>query len=309
MALTSDPAAVYVGTKYNQVIRYEPGSGDPLWTVKGDGDPQALAEHDGVIYIGGHFQSFNGQPEPHLAAVDQGGVTVDWAASADSSLGVWSISGDGGVFIGGDFTHVSGRAQQGFAEFLDPPPPPPSGGLPFSDTFDAGLAAWNPVANASLDDQVFAAAAPSLLLDASGGAGAFATRRLTEAQTAVCVRSAFDLEAPSASTILLRLQTLDAGPIARLYATTGGSLRVRSDFSGTTTSTGATLSAGWNTIQFCASIGTSGSASLALNGVDVGSWPVDLGTAGIGRFQLGDAGAKSFLLHVDDVAADSTPIP
>ncbi|MGB7804493.1 MAG: hypothetical protein WBM72_02725 [Actinomycetota bacterium] len=108
--------SVYLGTRNNLANRYEPTSGRLLFSKHGDGNVQALTTLDGVLYIGGHFTSFAGQAEPHVAAADAlTGETIDWDARVNSSLGVFAFHGEGDLYMGGNFTRVSGEPQARFA--------------------------------------------------------------------------------------------------------------------------------------------------------------------------------------------------
>jgi hypothetical protein len=45
---------------------------------------------------------------------------TSWDPSANSSLGVFALTGSGTTLgVGGDFTRTGGRSQQGFAEFVE----------------------------------------------------------------------------------------------------------------------------------------------------------------------------------------------
>ena len=56
-----------------------------------------------------------------LLAVDEAtGALTSWDPSANSSLGVFALTGSGTTLgVGGDFTRIGGRSQQGFAEFVE----------------------------------------------------------------------------------------------------------------------------------------------------------------------------------------------
>jgi hypothetical protein len=112
ITLTSSGGAVFAGTMRNEANRYDPSSGVRRWTKSGDGDVQAMAVLDGTLYIGGHFNTFAGRSEPHVAAMTaSSGGFVDWTARVNSRLGVFAMWADGGLYLGGDFTKVSGGSQ------------------------------------------------------------------------------------------------------------------------------------------------------------------------------------------------------
>jgi outer membrane protein assembly factor BamB len=112
ITMASSGGAVYAGTMSNGATRFNPSSGSRVWTRAGDGDVQALAVLEGIVYIGGHFNTFEGIPEPHLAALEaSSGAAVDWPARVNSELGVFSMWADGDLYMGGDFTNVTGQDQ------------------------------------------------------------------------------------------------------------------------------------------------------------------------------------------------------
>lgn len=102
---------------------YDINTGALKWTGFTDGDLQGIALLNGVLYVGGHFTKFGGVARHHMAALDPvtGALRSDWQGTANSSLGVFSMLGFGShLYIGGDFTLVSGVSQQHFAQFTDP---------------------------------------------------------------------------------------------------------------------------------------------------------------------------------------------
>lgn len=103
---------------------YDIKTGALKWTLTSDGDFQAVTMLNGVLYGGGHFQKVAGTiARHHMVALDPvtGAVRNDWEATANSSLGVFAMLGYGShLYIGGDFTLVSGQSQQHFAQFTDP---------------------------------------------------------------------------------------------------------------------------------------------------------------------------------------------
>jgi hypothetical protein len=107
-------------------------TGTTVWQGGTDGNVQAIATLDGVVYVGGHYDNYCGmQGGQHtcttsiqrhkLLAVDEAtGALQSWDPSANSALGVFALTGSGTTLgVGGDFTRIGGRAQQGFAEFVE----------------------------------------------------------------------------------------------------------------------------------------------------------------------------------------------
>ncbi len=107
-------------------------TGAMVWQGGTDGNVQAIATLDGIVYVGGHYDNYCGmQGGQHtcntsiqrhkLLAVDEvTGTLQSWDPSANSALGIFALTGSGTVLAaGGDFTRIGGRAQQGFAEFTE----------------------------------------------------------------------------------------------------------------------------------------------------------------------------------------------
>ncbi len=127
-----DSTGVYTGATGagGTVNAYATATGQQRWQAGVDGNVQALGALDGLLYVGGHFANYCGAvpgtnhcrvntPRAHLMALTEAAGAIDpWHASANGTLGVFSIAGGSGVItIGGDFTKAGGVAQQGFAEF------------------------------------------------------------------------------------------------------------------------------------------------------------------------------------------------
>jgi len=107
-------------------------TGATVWQGGTDGNVQAIATLDGIVYVGGHYDNYCGmQGGQHtcttaiqrhkLLAVDEAtGTLQSWNPSANSALGAFALTGSGTVLAaGGDFTRIGGRAQQGFAKFTE----------------------------------------------------------------------------------------------------------------------------------------------------------------------------------------------
>ena len=145
-ALVASPTGVYVaegGPRGGFVLARGVRRGRARWRIRLDGDAQALALMRGRLYVGGHFPNVCGgrgrghgvpfvcdrpirrrklcsvvmrqaDASPRRAAR---GVSA-WNPNANSTLGVFALaSWRGRLLVGGDFTRIGGRAQQGFASF------------------------------------------------------------------------------------------------------------------------------------------------------------------------------------------------
>lgn len=122
--LVVDGDAVYgaVGGPGGRAARWSLSTGQLLWTIKGDGNVQAIGVRDGVVYAGGHFGPwFGGQQRGQLIALDAGtGVILPWVTDlgTDYYPGIWAIdAGPDFLRIGGGFRSVNGARPARYAEF------------------------------------------------------------------------------------------------------------------------------------------------------------------------------------------------
>ena len=137
--------------------------------MTGDGNIQGLDVEDGTVYAGGHFVTMGTTARNFLAGLDADtGALTTWNATANSVLGVFAleVSADR-LYIGGDFTRVSGLDQQGFAMFqvednTSPTRPgKPTGVSNTSSSIDLQWAASNDGANPELTYLVYRDALPN----------------------------------------------------------------------------------------------------------------------------------------------------
>ena len=103
---------------------YGTDAGTQAWSVKGDGDVQAIALLGEKVYAGGHFVLLGDQARRQIAALDANTGAIDplWAPTIDGDpkggRGVWALEASGTqLHVGGDFSRVSQEPQQGFARF------------------------------------------------------------------------------------------------------------------------------------------------------------------------------------------------
>ncbi len=98
---------------------------DPAWGAGQAGNALvfALRVHGAVVYVGGAFSSWAGQPRNSLAAVDlTTGALVPWAPMASADVYALEVSPDGTVFVGSPSegaTSIAGQPWTGIAA-LDP---------------------------------------------------------------------------------------------------------------------------------------------------------------------------------------------
>ena len=120
------------------VDAYNLPSGTHAWGVQTDGGIQAVAVDGSILYAGGHqdnicLQGGSGAPfictgskatRHKLVALDAGtGGLLQWDPGANSNLGIFALTMDGGrLLAGGDFTTIGrGQDQQGYAQFSPAP--------------------------------------------------------------------------------------------------------------------------------------------------------------------------------------------
>jgi trimeric autotransporter adhesin len=134
MALSPDGGTVYValGGKYgigNRAQAWRTTSNTRVWDVEGDGDFQAVAVTNSLVYIGGHFNMLGGNkiPRQHLTALDPATGTVQpWGPSIGGVHGVLDLYvTPQNVYVAGEFDNIGNEAIQGIARFTnfgDTPP-------------------------------------------------------------------------------------------------------------------------------------------------------------------------------------------
>ena len=102
-------------------LAFDLTTGANQWVTFGDGDAESVQALNGVVYIGGHFDSWTGIESKKLVALDPvTGARINWFSRINSALGVFAIDGHGrNLAIGGDFTSVSGQNRNHFAVFIE----------------------------------------------------------------------------------------------------------------------------------------------------------------------------------------------
>jgi hypothetical protein len=131
---------VFVGTgdHLEGIEAFDGATGSRDWYLgfgdhsPGTGDVQAMTvSQDGTLYAGGHFDKMHDLTKHRLVAVDAATGVVDsqWNPNvASGNSGVWALEAYGPyLYAGGDFTSISGRAQERFARFTDGPDQPDRG--------------------------------------------------------------------------------------------------------------------------------------------------------------------------------------
>jgi hypothetical protein len=139
LCLAVSAGRVFAGTGDNLegIEAFDASTGQRDWYLgygshtSQEGDVQAMAVGDGTLYAGGHFTKMHDQVRNRLVAVDAatGVIDTQWTPKANGgSLGVWAMAWyDTQLYVGGDFTSISGRAQERFAQFTEGPDQPLKG--------------------------------------------------------------------------------------------------------------------------------------------------------------------------------------
>jgi fibronectin type 3 domain-containing protein len=124
--LTSDAARVYTASAGSggACAGLSSSTGAVSWSAHSSGNMQSVRLLDGLLYCAGHYGgtgSFMGQTRQKLAAVVAStGALTAFAPNINSSQGPWSLAtAPGRLYVGGDFSTISGVPQPHFAMFVD----------------------------------------------------------------------------------------------------------------------------------------------------------------------------------------------
>jgi hypothetical protein len=317
LTLDTDGRYVYGANKTNQAIRYRASDGQDFWHAQADGDIQAIALYDGILYIGGHFQNVYGNPEPHAAAIiAANGDVLQWGGGADSTAGIFAMEGAGGLFIGGDFQHVPGPGgvvehREGYAEY--PEVLPQVQGYLFEEHFNQGtLGAWDKIGkNLAIDPLSFDSGQPGV---SGEGGQAFAAGFFQVSSLTACAQASVSVVDPGANGVtLLTLRTYAGQRVAHAFVTPSRGVRFQNDLTNEVFDPSVQLPIGWSKLQLCATKGAHGDMELYIDGTRVDqnlASDTDLGVNSFAQVEIGDrvknAGSA---FSVDDVVVDIRPIP
>lgn len=99
------------------------GSLDPTpdWSLRTNGDVQAVTTIGTRLYAGGHFTTVGSASRKKVFAVRASTGALDpWSPSFNSEVGVRALDAFGiDLHVGGDFTSVNGSPRRGYAQFTD----------------------------------------------------------------------------------------------------------------------------------------------------------------------------------------------
>lgn len=121
--VTSTQDTVYAavaGGGGGRAAAYDLETSQRRWSIKADGDVQAVALRDGVLYAGGHFgPTFDGQERHQLAAVNPvDGALQSWRVTMEGqdAPGVWDLqAASEGLYVAGGFRSLGPSGQSRFA--------------------------------------------------------------------------------------------------------------------------------------------------------------------------------------------------
>lgn len=107
--LLADGTSVYVATRNGgAATAFDRATGAMRWRVTANGDAQALAMADGLLYVGGHFVSIARQSRIILAALNPltGAVDPDFQPRFVTTWpGIWALAATSTrLYVGGQFT-------------------------------------------------------------------------------------------------------------------------------------------------------------------------------------------------------------
>src|ERR1051325_10744919 len=132
-AITSSGGVVYIGGSFTQLISedgltvlpasrlaaFDAKTGMPTsWRPTADGTVFALAAGGDGIYVGGAFNTIDGIPRSHFAAISREGNLL-WSADANSTIRCFALSGNT-LYMGGAFRQIRGQRRLRLAAIQTP---------------------------------------------------------------------------------------------------------------------------------------------------------------------------------------------
>ncbi len=185
----------------------------------------------------------------------------------------------------------------------------------FADDFESGdLSHWSTVSGmVAQQDNVFAGAWGARATSA-GAAAASSTAIFPQAVPSLETRVQFYIESQGPNSVtLVRFRTATAASLVSAFVSSTGKLGIRNDTTSpatTTTSTVTVAPGTWHLLQLHATVGDPSSrVDVLLDGSEIAalSGPTTLGTAPIGRLELGEsATSRTYSVAFDNVVANTT---
>jgi hypothetical protein len=178
-----------------------------------------------------------------------------------------------------------------------------NGGTVFSDAFSGGLRKWDFTRSAAIDRRAAPgtdSGAPVLKL----ASGAVARADLVPRLPAVCVETAFKVNALDGKLTLIRFQNSPDETFGRVFVNAKRQLWVESDRTGKRQKVGVRIQrAEWYDLEVCLERGHGGSWTIAVDGDTKLQWDTrNLGKK-IRSFRLGHGADGDAVLRYDDVTA------
>lgn len=187
---------------------------------------------------------------------------------------------------------------------------PASGTLLFADDFETGdLSKWTGVSGLVVQTQeVFGGGFAAR--GTSSGAATWAWRQLASGQSELYYRLRFKLISGGPKTIyLLKFRTATGDSLLGVYVSNKSRLSIRNDVARSSTSSTSTVGLGaWHELQVRIRInGASGQSEVWYDGAPVAALAktFDLGTAPVGRIQLGDNAGAPYDVVFDNVEVNT----
>lgn len=232
VTLTRDGTTMFVNGRGpgGFVIAANSATGAQLWSRHFDGDVQAAAATDTLIYVGGHFDYISlpktsvRDERHHLAALDTlTGKTDPWNPRANSAFGVYGLGwSPGHIAAGGDFTQVQFLPHAGLAQFSggDTVPPMAVGDLSVSSTVKGRVdLSWTASTDSDSDTLTYriyrrpAGGTYAVLDTITGPSSATATGPLTYSDATATIGSTYHYQVRAADPVFLGPAGNDAGPV------------------------------------------------------------------------------------------------
>jgi len=144
----------------------------------------------------------------------------------------------------------------------------------------------------------------------ASSSAAYARETLPSTYTSGYERVWFNLASSSTQVYLLQASTAANARVASVYVSTGGLLGLQAADNSYHLSNKAVSTNTWHELELRFTIGTTGSADVWLDGVDVIPLStVNLKTTPVGVMQIGDQTSHTWHVFYDDAAFDTNMIP
>jgi hypothetical protein len=178
----------------------------------------------------------------------------------------------------------------------------------FQDGFETGnMSAWTSSAGLTVQSSVVQNGNFAAQGNTTNG-NTYAKKTLTATYSDAYSRIYFNVLSQSSQLNLLRYRTANDASLAYLFVNTSGKLALRNDVSGTTLTSATSVTSGWHSLEFHATInGTSSVTEVWLDGVKINDLSVtmNLGTTPVGRFQIGEVqSGRTYNVVIDSAVFD-----